>query len=87
MALYYRFLARQIVRFRFLFSVHSCCVGCGSESVHQIEQRDPADALSNDVLGLFQFLLGAPLKKCPDCRLQYYDWRPARKRVEIQHDG
>jgi hypothetical protein len=82
LALYHPFLARQNVRRRFLFSRHSCCVGCGSESVYQIKRRDPVDALSSDVVGLFQFLLGAPLKKCPDCRLQYYDWRPARQGVK-----
>jgi hypothetical protein len=82
LAVYYRFLARQNVRRRFLFSGHSRCVGCGSESVYHLERRDPVDPLSKDVLGLFQFLLGAPLKKCPDCRVQYYDWRPARKRVD-----
>ena len=87
MGVYYLFLTRQILRVRFLFSLHSCCVRCGSESVHQIEQRDPVDAFSSDVLGLFQFLLGAPLKKCPDCRLQYYDWRPVHKRVEAERRG
>ena len=78
LGLHHRFLFRQLVRVRFLFSLYSCCVRCGSYAVHALAQRDYVDAVSRSPLGAFQALLGAPLKKCPACRLQYYDWRPVR---------
>lgn len=78
LGLYHAFLLRQLARVGFVFSRYSCCVRCGSYAVRTMAQRDYVDAMSRDLLGLFQIVLGAPLKKCPECRLQYYDWRPVR---------
>ena len=72
------FLFRQLVRMRFVFSRHSRCVRCSGYGVYEISRRDHVDTMSREPLGWFQRLLGAPIKKCPSCRLQYYDWRPVR---------
>ena len=64
------------VMFSFLFSLHSCCPSCGNEDVERLPERDSIDAMTRNPLGLFQAILGAPLKHCWRCRLQYYDWRP-----------
>jgi hypothetical protein len=80
---YYRGFFRQIVYWRFIFSRYSRCVSCGSYGIHRIDRRDPIDSMSRNPLGRLQFLLGAPVKKCPACRLQYYDWRPARTTREV----
>lgn len=80
LAWYHPFLHRQIVAWRFVFSVHSHCVCCGTEDVRTLWTRDPVDPLSKQMLGRVQWLLGAPLKRCPACRVQYYDWRPALRR-------
>ena len=73
---YYQFLNRQILHWRFVFSLHSHCVRCGTNDVRTLRKRDLVDPLSKHVLGRVQWLLGAPLKWCPACRVQYYDWRP-----------
>ena len=78
---YYRFLHRQLINCQFLFSLKSRCVRCGSRNVQPTKKRDYIDPVSKDLLGSFQRLFGAPLKKCPACRLQFYDWRPARPGV------
>ena len=39
-------------------------------------QAGIADWMSKHPLSWMFRLLGAPLNKCPSCRLQYYDWRP-----------
>ena len=75
---HHAFLARQLVRWRFVFSRHSRCIRCAAYTVYQIDRRDHVDAVSREPLALVQRLLGAPIKKCPACRLQYYDWRPVR---------
>ena len=78
LGLHYAFLHGLLVRARFMFSRYSCCVRCGSYAVHAMARRDYVDAMCKNLLGVYQLVLGAPLKRCPDCRLQYYDWRPVR---------
>jgi predicted RNA-binding Zn-ribbon protein involved in translation (DUF1610 family) len=60
----------------FVFSRHTHCVNCGSDNVHRLQKRDRIDSMSKHPLSLLFRLTGAPLNKCPSCRLQYYDWRP-----------
>jgi hypothetical protein len=64
------------VTFTFCFSRFTHCIRCGSSRIERLEKRDRIDSLSHHPLSGFQRLTGAPLKKCPACRLQYYDWRP-----------
>jgi uncharacterized protein with PIN domain len=73
---YYSFLHRQIVRAKFLFSSKSRCVQCGSPAVQELLKRDYVDPVSRNPLARIQKLVAAPIKRCPACRLQYYDWRP-----------
>jgi predicted RNA-binding Zn-ribbon protein involved in translation (DUF1610 family) len=81
LAAYYPFLDRQTVRCRFVFSLQSHCVTCGTDAVHELCKPDPIDPLSKHLLARVQWLLRAPRKRCPDCRLQYYDWRPITARA------
>jgi hypothetical protein len=60
----------------FVFSRSTCCISCGTDRVHRMERRDRIDSMSNHPLSWLFRLSGAPLNKCPNCRLQYYDWRP-----------
>jgi uncharacterized Zn finger protein len=64
------------VNYSFIFSRHTRCIRCGSVYVHRALKRDPIEATSKHVFSWFWRTLGAPLNKCPGCRLQYYDWRP-----------
>ena len=59
----------------FVFSRRTRCPRCGSLDVHRLEKRDRVDSLSKNLLSRVQRLVGAPINKCPACRLQYYDWR------------
>ena len=80
LALYHPFLDRQIVRCKFMFSLHSRCVRCATYSVHSLSKPDPVDPVTRNPLGQIQVILGAPLKHCSACRLQYRDWRPVRRK-------
>lgn len=61
--------------YRFMFSRYTRCVRCSTYNVHRGSKRDRIDGVSRHPLSLLQHILGAPLNKCPACRLQYYDWR------------
>ncbi len=63
----------------FLFSRHTSCVQCGSLNVHRMAKRDRIDSISKSPVTWLFRLSGAPLNKCPTCRLQYYDWRPIER--------
>jgi hypothetical protein len=60
----------------FYFSRFTHCIRCGSARIERLEKRDRIDSLSRHPFSNVLRLTGAPLKKCPACRLQYYDWRP-----------
>jgi hypothetical protein len=59
----------------FVFSRHTRCIRCGTPNVIRLAKRDRIDSMSKSLASLLQRLTGAPLVKCPGCRLQYYDWR------------
>jgi hypothetical protein len=60
----------------FYFSRFTHCIRCGSARIERLARRDYIDGLSYHPVSVVLRLTGAPLKKCPACRLQYYDWRP-----------
>ena len=62
----------------FIFSRYAVCARCGSGQIRQLEKPDRLDPFTKTPLALLQRLLGAPIRKCSPCRLQYYDWRPIR---------
>jgi hypothetical protein len=62
-------------RLTFLFSRRTHCIRCGTADVHRLSKRDRIDSVSNSLASWLMRLSGAPLNKCPSCRLQYYDWR------------
>jgi hypothetical protein len=64
--------------FQFVFSRHTRCVRCVTYDVRRGSRRDRIDGVSGHPFSLLQHILGAPLNKCPACRLQYYDWRRPR---------
>ena len=71
---------------RFVFSRCSRCPRCESYDVHRVGRPDRIDSFSTTLAGLLQLLTGAPVNKCPACRLQFYDWRkPRRKGNALQH--
>lgn len=82
-AVLHPFLKRLMVSVGFLLSMYTRCVRCATHSVSPLDKRDYIDAVTKNPLGLFQFLLGAPVKDCEGCRLQYYDWRPVRTPKEV----
>ncbi len=82
-AMLHPFLQHQIVYGEFLFSFYTRCVRCAIHTVTPLKKRDHIDPVTKNPLGLFQRLLGAPLKHCEACRLQYYDWRPVRTPKEV----
>lgn len=59
----------------FTFSRYTHCIRCGTSNVHRLVKRDRVDSMSRHPLSLLFALTGAPLNKCPGCRLQYRDWR------------
>jgi hypothetical protein len=63
---------------RFLFSRHSRCIRCGSETVQRLVKRDKVDHFSRNPLALIQAPTGAPVNRCSPCRLQFFDWRMPR---------
>ena len=64
------------VTLTFYFSRFTHCIRCGSARIELMDRRDHIDSLSHHPYSGLLRLTGAPLKKCPACRLQYYDWRP-----------
>src|SRR5262245_52811090 len=64
------------IRYTFYFSRFTHCIRCGSPRIERMEKRDHIDSMSHHPYSHLLQLTGAPLKKCPACRLQYYDWRP-----------
>jgi hypothetical protein len=65
----------------FAFSRHTHCIRCGTPHVHRLSKRDRIDSVSRHPLSLLFALIGAPLNKCSDCRLQYRDWRRPDRRA------
>ena len=63
--------------YRFIFSRRTLCPRCGTFRVYRIQQRDPLDSTSRNLLSLIQLVLGAPRNRCPNCRMQYADFRSA----------
>lgn len=59
----------------FYFSRYTHCIRCGNPKVHRVSRRDRVDSVSPKLASRILHLTGAPLNKCPACRLQYYDWR------------
>jgi hypothetical protein len=72
------FFANAVSSLRFVFSKWSRCPRCESYGVYRLNRRDKIDSFSSNPVALFQFLLGAPINKCPLCRLHFYDWREPR---------
>ena len=70
-----RVRARIRVTAIFLFSRFTHCINCGSPRVHRLAKRDRVDTMSHHPFSVIQHLIFAPLNKCPNCRLQYFDWR------------
>jgi hypothetical protein len=65
----------------FVFSRYTHCIRCGTSRVQRLKKRDRIDSMSKHLASLLLRLTGAPLNKCPACRLQYYDWRPPQPDV------
>ena len=63
-------------RVGFLFSRYTRCIRCGSTRIERLTRRDRIDPVVRSLPNQLVRLTGAPIKKCPTCRLQYYDWRP-----------
>lgn len=59
----------------FIFSTRTLCVKCGNERVQRRIKKDRADLVSRHPLSLLFGLTGAPIYRCPTCRIQYRDWR------------
>jgi len=65
----------------FVFSRYTRCIRCGTPRVQRLKKRDRIDSMSKNLTSQLLRLTGAPLNKCPACRLQYYDWRPPQPGV------
>ena len=63
------------VQLTFLFSRHTHCIKCGNAKVRRHGKRDRIDTISKHPVSTLMMLTGAPLYRCLDCRIQYYDWR------------
>ena len=68
-------LAELVSTLRFVFNRRTRCPRCESYDVHRLNKRDKIDSFTSNPVALFQAVLGAPLNKCPACRMHYYDWR------------
>lgn len=79
-------LAELVSSLRFVFSKSSRCPKCESYGVYRLTERDRIDSMSSNPVALFQFLLRAPVHKCPKCRLRFYDWRKPRRRVRRSNE-
>jgi hypothetical protein len=64
------------LNFAFYTSRYTHCIRCGTPRVERLAKRDRIDSLSHHPASALFHITGAPLKRCPSCRLQYYDWRP-----------
>ena len=62
----------------FVFSRYTHCIQCGSKRVQRTSMRHHVEAPSRHPVSRLLGLTGAPLNKCPRCRLQYCDWRTPR---------
>ena len=60
----------------FFKSRYTCCVQCGNTRVRPLPARDLLERRSRHPVSQLFRLVGAPLRICPLCRLQYHDWRP-----------
>jgi DNA-directed RNA polymerase subunit RPC12/RpoP len=60
----------------FVLSLSTRCIRCGSPRIERLKSRDYIDRVSRHPLSLLLAVTGAPLNRCPSCRLQYHDWRP-----------
>ena len=59
----------------FMSARHSQCITCGNRRVQRLNKRDRIDSVSRHPLSVLMGLTGAPINRCPICRLQYRDWR------------
>ena len=73
-----RLYPRLAVMLTFVFSRFTHCVQCGSARVQRTSRRDHVDTPSRNLASRLLGLTGAPLNKCPACRVQYRDWRAPR---------
>jgi predicted RNA-binding Zn-ribbon protein involved in translation (DUF1610 family) len=71
-----RFHRSLSVNATFLLSRHTHCPKCGTANVHRTAKRDKVDSFSRHPASRVFHVIGAPISKCPACRLQYFDWRP-----------
>jgi len=71
--------------YRYVFSRYSVCLRCGTQHVYRVTKKDRVDSVSKNILSLMQQILFAPVKKCPNCRLQYHDARPIAPEVAARH--
>jgi DNA-directed RNA polymerase subunit RPC12/RpoP len=69
-----------------LFSLYVCCPRCGAPDVKKRRKRDGIDRMYRNPISWGQWMLGAPLYHCHDCRLQFYDLRP-RERSQRSSSG
>ena len=65
----------------FLLSRYTRCIRCSNANVQRLSRRDSVDWMSWHPISLVCRVTGAPLNRCPACRLQYYDWRPIARAV------
>jgi hypothetical protein len=61
-----------------LLSPWTRCPHCGNASPKNLSARDGVDKMYLNPLSRIQRFLGAPLRWCGFCRLQYYDFRPRK---------
>jgi hypothetical protein len=59
----------------FIFSSHTHCLQCGNANVQRLTKKDRIETVSRHPLSILFGLTGAPLHRCPVCRVQYRDWR------------
>jgi predicted RNA-binding Zn-ribbon protein involved in translation (DUF1610 family) len=64
------------VALTFYFSRFTHCIRCGSPRIERLSKRDVVDSMSRHPVSGVLRLTGAPIRRCPACRLQYCDWRP-----------
>lgn len=62
------------------FSVIARCPGCGNPNLRVRRFFDGDVPLYRNPVSLIQKYLGGALMYCVDCRLQFYDLRPLRRR-------
>lgn len=62
------------------FSLIACCPRCGTRKLRVRRELDPYDPLYRNPISLIQRYLGGAVMYCVDCRLQFYDLRPYRRK-------